>query len=103
MEYAFLFITLGFGGMLLLYPALLRLTLDVRLIPKNYAAEIKNPKAYAKTMSHILAFLALAFLTGGWVGSYAGPLMGFLTMAVALVLAIWLSVRLWKSSHNKNR
>jgi hypothetical protein len=102
MEYAFLFITFGFGGMLLLYAALLRLTLDVRLIPKNYAAEIKNPKAYAKTMSHILAFLALAFLTGGWVGSYAGPLMGTVTLVACLALAIWLCVRLWKRNGNKH-
>ena len=103
MEYALYFIGFGFGGALLLYAMLLRLTLNVRLLPRYDAGKVKNPKGYVRSVSHILAFLALALLTGGWVGSYAGPLMGFLTMAVALVLAIWLSVRLWKSSHNKNR
>ncbi len=103
MEYAFYFVTFGFGGALLLYAILLRLTLDVRMIPKSWAAEMKDPKNYAKTVSHIITFLALAFLAGGWVGVYARPLFGFLTLVVCLVLAIWLSVRLWRSPNNKNR
>ena len=103
MEYAFSFITIGFGGALLLYAILLRATLDVRLIPRHDSAEMKDPKAYAKTMSHIIAFLALALLAGGWVGIYAGPLIGAIVAAVCLVLAIWLCVRLWRSSQNKNR
>lgn len=103
MEYAFGFITFGFGGALLLYAILLRLTLNVRMIPKSEQVEMKDPKNYAKTVSHIIAFLALAFLTAGWVGVYARPLFGFLTLVVCLVLAVWLSVRLWRSSQNKNR
>ena len=103
MEYALYFICFGFGGALLFYAILLRLTQDVRMIPKNWAAEMKDPKNYAKTVAHILIFLALAFLTGGWVAIYAGPLFGGLTLAVCLVLAIWISVRLWRSPNNKNR
>ncbi len=103
MEYAFYFVSFGFGGALLLYAILLRLTLDVKMIPRSYAAQMKNPKNYAKTVSHIIAFLALALLAGGWVGSYAGPLFGLLTLGVCLVLAIWISVRLWRSGNNKNR
>ena len=103
MEYAFSFITIGFGGALLLYAILLRATLDVRMIPRSYAAEMKDPKAYAKTVSHIIAFLALALLAGGWVGIYAGPGIGAAVAAVCLALAIWLCVRLWRSNQNKNR
>ena len=103
MDYALSFITLGFGGALLLYAILLRATLDVKLIPRNYAAEIKDPKNYAKIVAYIIAFLALALLTGGWVGMYAGTLAGLLATAAALGLAIWLCVRLWRSSQNKNR
>lgn len=103
MEYAFYFVSFGFGGALLLYAILLRLTLNVRLLPRYDAVQMKDPKAYVKTFSHIIAFLALAFLTGGWVGTYAGPLIGFLTLAGCLALAIWLSVRLWRSNQNKNR
>ena len=96
MEYAFGFVTLGLGGALLLYALLLRLTLDVRMIPRYQAADRKNDRAYAKTLSHILAFLALALLTAGWVGLYAGPMIGLLMLAVCLALAIWLCIRLWK-------
>ncbi len=103
MEYALYFVSFGFGGALMLYAILLRLTLDVKLIPRNYAAEIKDPKDYAKTVSRMIFFLALALLSGGWVGVYAGPLIGLIVMLVTLVLAIWLCVRLWRSSQNKNR
>ena len=103
MEYAFYFVSFGFGGALLLYAILLRLTLNLRLLPRYDAVQMKDPKAYVKTFSHIIAFLALAFLTGGWVGTYAGPLIGSIVAAVCLVLAIWLCVRLWRSSQNKNR
>ena len=74
MEYAFYFVTLGLGVGLLLYAGLLRLTQDVRLIPRSYGVKLKDPKAYARTVAHILCFLALALLTGAWVGFYAGPL-----------------------------
>ena len=103
MEYALYFVSFGFGGALMLYAILLRLTLDVKLIPRNYAAEIKDPKDYAKTVSRMIFFLALALLSGGWVGVYAGPLIGLIVMLVTLVLAIWLCVWLWRSSQNKNR
>ena len=103
MEYAFFFVTLGLGVGLLLYAGLLRLTQDVRLIPRSYGVKLKDPKAYARTVAHILCFLALALLTGAWVGFYAGPLAGLLALAAALALAIWLCVRLWRSSQNKNR
>ena len=103
MEYAFSFITIGFGGALLLYAILLRATLDVRLIPRHDTVEMKDPKAYAKMIAHMIAFLGLGFLSGGWVGLYAGPLVGVIVMVVSLVLAVWLCVRLWKSNQNKNR
>lgn len=98
MEYAFSFVTLGFGGLLLLYALLLRVTLDVRLIPHASAATIKNPRAYARTVADLLALLALAFLTGGWVGLYAGALVGALVWLASLCAAIWLCVRLWKNT-----
>ena len=103
MKYALYFVSFGLGGALLLYAVLLRLTQNVRLIPRSDGVKLKDPKAYARTMSHILAFLALALLTGGWVGSYAGPVAGLLAMAAAMALAVWLCVRLWRSSQNKNR
>ena len=96
MEYAFLFVTFGFGGALLLYAILLRLTKDHKLIPRSWSAEMKDPKEYAKTVAQILLFLALAFLSGGWAFVLAGPGIGAVVLVVCLVLAIWLSVRLWR-------
>ena len=103
MEYAFYFVTLGLGVGLLLYALVLRLTLNVKLIPKSGGVKLKDPRSYVRMVACILCFLALAFLTGAWVGFYAGPLAGLLALGAALALAIWLCVRLWRSSHNKNR
>lgn len=101
MEDAFSYMTLAFGGMLLLYACLLRLTGDVKMIPKNHTAVIRDPKRYARTFALLNMFLALAFLSGGWVGLFAGPLVGALTLVICLVLAIWLDVRLWKKENKK--
>ena len=103
MEYAFYFVTICFGGALLLYATLLRATLDVRLIPKSYAAEMKDPKGYAKIIACMIAFLGLALLSGGFAGLFAGLLVGLIVTVVSLALAIWLCVRLWRSNQNKNR
>ena len=98
MEYAFMFITFGFGGALLLYALILRLAKDPKMIPRSWSAEMKDPKEYAKTLARILMFLALAFLAGGWVGASAGPGVGSVVLVICLILAIWLSVRLWRKT-----
>ena len=101
MDYAFYFLTLGFGGMLLLYAIALRLTLDVKMIPKSYGVKIKNPREYARTVAVMLALLSLAFFSGGWVALYAGTAVGALVWIACLAAVIWLCVRLWKRDGNK--
>ena len=61
MEQAFSYMTLAFGGMLLLYAGLLWLTKDVNMIPRNKTAAIQDPKRYAGTFALLIVFLALAF------------------------------------------
>ncbi|MBQ1411439.1 MAG: hypothetical protein IIY94_09205 [Oscillospiraceae bacterium] len=101
MEQAFSYMTIAFGAALLLYAGLLWLTKDVNLIPKNRTAAIRDPKHYAQSFALLILFLALAFISGGWVGLFAGPGIGAITMAVCLVFAIWLDVRLWKKRNKK--
>lgn len=101
MEQAFSYITLAFGGALVLYACILRLTRDVKMIPRSLSAVIRDPKRYARTFAYLILFLGLAFLSGGWIGLYAGPTIGALSLIVCLILAIWLDVRLWKSENKK--
>ena len=101
MEEAFTYLTIAFGVGLLLYAGLLLLTKDVNMIPRNQAAKIPDPKQYAKTFGMLIFFLAMAFLSGGWVGLFAGPGAGAVALAVCLILAIWLDVRLWKKENRK--
>lgn len=96
MEHVFSYMTLAFGGMLMLYAGLLRLTLDVRMIPKYHGEYDGDPKGYAKKLAYILFFIALAFVSGGWAAFYTGPLVGALILLVCLVGAIWLGVRIWR-------
>ena len=76
MEQAFSYMTIAFGAALLLYAGLLWLTKDVNLIPKNRTAAIRDPKHYAQSFALLILFLALAFISGGWVGLFAGPGIG---------------------------
>ena len=101
MEQAFSYMTLAFGGMLLLYAGLLWLTKDVNMIPRNKTAAIQDPKRYAGTFALLIVFLALAFLAGGWAGLFVGAPAGAVILAVCLVLAICLDVRLWKKQDKK--
>lgn len=96
MEYVFSYMNFAFGGALLLYALVLRLTLDVKLIPRADSAEIRNPRKYAKKFANLIVLISLAFITGGWVALYAGPVVGAAALAAALAAAIWLCVRLWR-------
>lgn len=96
MEHVFSFMTLAFGGMLMLYAGLLRLTLDVRMIPKYHGEYDSNSKGYAKKLANILFFIALSFVAGGWAAFYVGPVIGAVILAACLAAAIWLGVRIWR-------
>ena len=95
-EYVFSWMNFAFGGLLMLYALILRLTKDVGMIPRMQGVKVDNPKQYAKKFSHLLFFIALAFLNGAWVALYTGPVVGAVVLALSLAAAIWLCVRLWR-------
>lgn len=93
MEYAFSYLTFGMAALTLLYAALLALSGDPKMIPRHYSAKIKDPKAYARQFAKILLLLTGSFAVSGIVGLWR-PWIGGVTLAVTIVLTLFLSTKL---------
>ena len=65
MESGFAILMFCFSGALFLYAGILALTRDPKMIRRHYAAEMKNPRAYASTFAKIMALVALAPAASG--------------------------------------
>ena len=68
MEYVYSIMMFGMAVGLLLYAGLLALAKDPMLIPKHYAAKMKNKKAYTVMIAKIVAIIAIPFAASGIVG-----------------------------------
>ena len=86
MEYAFYFITLGFGGALLLYAGIVAAS-GFDAIPRNNTVKVKDKQAYARKFAKILALLALPLVVGGLVGLWK-IWVGGIVIAVGLALVL---------------
>ena len=68
MEYGYSIIMFCMAGALVLYAGLLALVKDPMLIPRHYAARMRNKKAYALMFAKIIAMMAMPFAASGIVG-----------------------------------
>ncbi len=59
MEYGYAFLMLAFAAGILLYAAMIAPG-NWQLIARNYAADMRDPEAYAKQFAKVLALVALA-------------------------------------------
>lgn len=71
-EEAFLILMLIFSGIIFLYALLIAWTKDVKLIFRNYSANIKNKKIYAVQFSKLLALISIVPAFSGIVGFLSG-------------------------------
>ena len=94
MEYGFSILLFCFAGMLLLYAGLLALGKDPKMIPRHYAAQMKDPKAYTRQIAKVIALVATAPLHSGIVGLFLGPGVAAVVLVVGIILCIWLGTRL---------
>ncbi len=85
-----------FGGMLLIYSAILYATGDVKLIPRHWAAKIDDEKAYARGIAGVVALVALTPVLGGVTALFAPPLVTGIVMAVSFILFMYLGVQIMK-------
>jgi len=100
MEYVYSIIMFCMAGGLLLYAGLLALAKDPMLIPKHYAANMKNEKAYAVMIAKIVALIAIPFAVSGIVGLIWNAeqtlLPAILVLIVGFIVCIWLSSKIVK-------
>ena len=96
MEYGLSILMFCFSAALLLYAGLL--VLEKRrpdlLIPRHHAAKMDDPIAYARRVAKIVVLCAAAPLLAGVAGLFAPSLVVGIVFVAALILAIWLGVRL---------
>ena len=78
-----------FAGALLLYAGLLALTKDYSLIPRGYATQPKDKRAYALAFAKAIAVTALAPLGSGIYGLFSTTL-GLVMLFVNFPLCIWI-------------
>ena len=91
------------AGGLLLYAGLLALAKDPMLIPKHYAAKMRNQKAYTVMIAKIVAVIAIPFAASGIVGLiWNGEqtlLPAIIVLIIGLVICIWLSSKIVRKSY----
>ena len=85
----------AFSGMLLLYAAFLAVTKDEKLIPRGYAAAMKDKRAYTAVFAKAIALVALAPMGGGIYG-LAGTRLGLIMMLVGFIDCVWISTYFFK-------
>ena len=91
------------AGGLLLYAGLLALARDPMLIPRHYAARMKNKKAYAVMFAKIIAMMAVPFAISGIVGliwtSEQTLLPAIIVLVVGLAVCLYLSTKMEKRQY----
>ncbi len=94
MEYAYSVLMACFSGALLLYAGILALTGDTDLIPRSWAARIRDRKTYARMTAKVTALAAAAPALSALVGLIPGAIpAALIVLAAALAFFLWLGVR----------
>ena len=80
-----------FSGALLLYAGLLAFTGDCDMIPKKHAAKPKDPRAYARAFARMLAVVALAPMSSGFLALFH-PALGAALLVPDFAACIWIGM-----------
>ena len=92
-----------FSGALLLYAALIAITKDYKMIPRNWAAKPRDGKEYASRFAKIIALVAAAPLLSGAVALFGDSKWIMIAAAAALIGGIIgasaIGVRLMKDQY----
>lgn len=85
----FSILMLCFSGALLLYAGLLALTKDYRLVPRGYAAEVKDKRAYAANLAKVIALTAVPPAHCAIAALFNGFLAASV-LVVEMIMALWI-------------
>lgn len=84
MEYAYSIIMFAMGGLLLIYSLILKSSKDVKLIPRDWAASMKNKKKYATDFAKIIMLISIFFIISGILGLLSRSMI-FVAVVVLIV------------------
>ena len=95
MEYAYAIMMFCMAGGLLLYAGFLALVKDPMLIPKHWAAKMKNEKEYCLMIAKVVAIIAIPFAASGiteliWTAEET-LLPAIIVLVIGFVVCIYLS------------
>ena len=97
--YGYAILMFCLAGGLLLYAALLARAKDPTLIPRSYAAEMQDRRAYARQFARVIALVAAAPALSGLVALLTdAALPALLVLIGGLAVCIWLGVRRMKKA-----
>ena len=97
--YGFAILMFCLAGGLLLYAALLAKEKDPTLIPRNYAAKMKDRRAYARQFARVIALVAAAPALSGLIALLTdAALPTLLALVGGLVVCLWLGARWMKKA-----
>ena len=103
MEYVYSIMMFCMAGGLLLYAGLLALAKDPMLIPRHYAARMKDGEAYAVMIAKVVALVAVPFAISGTVGliwtSDQTLVPAIIAFIASLVACIWLCRKIVRKSY----
>lgn len=77
-----------FSGALLLYAAVMALTRDEKMIPRDGAAKMENKKAYAAKFARVLALTALVPANCGIIALFSEG-WALAALILEMILALW--------------
>ena len=92
MDHAYCYLLFAFSALLFLYAGLIYVTKDIRLVARNNAAKMKDPKKYAVQFSKVLAIVAIAPLLSGIVGLFSTGIRAAIVFVGALIGCIGFAV-----------
>ena len=84
-----------FSGALLLYAAVLALTKDASMIPRDSAAKMDDKKQYAVKFAKVLALAALVPANCGIIALFSEG-WGLAALIVEMILALWVGTHWMK-------
>lgn len=96
MEYAYSILTFSMAALLALYAGILALSGDPEMIPRHYAARMKNRRQYARTFALVIFFVALSFAASGLAGLTGMILPALLVLALGIGGSLWFAVRVMR-------
>ncbi|MBQ4289395.1 MAG: hypothetical protein II749_05530 [Clostridia bacterium] len=95
MKYAYSVMSIAFACFMLFYAAVLALTRNRRLIPREKASYMKDPERYCIMFAVIIAFIALPFLISGLI-ALLSLRWGLISLVILLIAAIYLSSLIYR-------